>query len=798
MPCGMPSALERFINFFRVKPPELPPEAHQLAELSPSDYQQKREIYPLIPISGWGPTEIQQMLEAHDQGNFQLSELFYHALRKEGLIASALDMRRQAVQIFPFTLQCPKDAPGEFHIFTEALAKDWQAVMPDDTRGIIIERANVFGFCVCRVTWTYKNGQRQPRLTPWTHSSLSWRQDLWCYQGMSESGVEYIRPDGREWVIFDLGEDRPWLRGLIRPLAYTLFGIITGDDRWLSFNDKFAEPIKKRVVPRLMRETKEVQQVYAKESAMRGGDMVLCPQDPAHGRGYDFDYVQVDAQGYNTLKDMLARFDERAAIIILGHNLLQSVKGGSLAAMTAAMELLSIKATADGKVLQSGFEPMSKVWARANFGTDPADYEELNGELPECKTWSLVYDFTTPAEKQAAGVRAAQFGQAFASFIKSIFGKDGVATFDKEKALELLRQLDFIEAAKRCGIPLISSEEAYAEKDEAKGQQLDALRTVRRARVSLLQAPSPPPAADQPLLLASGDTPDSAAGLIEGQQQIDQMIDASVGDGAPALAAALAALAAAADWSDLRARLEGLVRDFDLRDAQSHLREQLRTADAIGAVSVDHDLAPAARAEVDAAERRRSQAERIATMQEQQQRASLLAKAATAYALYAVARHLWDDSARAEAGGQPLEMSRGQLADALRSSWGPTGAAWDTARAEPLQHAFTGGRYQRLNTAPLRSVLSYWILDVVLDGRTTALCRSLAGYTRPAGEQGFPIPPLHWKCRTTIRGLTRAEGEARVSAPQLPELEPGFGTLEAYPAPESGPEELLRAYRGRV
>lgn len=792
----MPSALERFLNFFRVKPPELPPEASRLSELSPADYQTRREIQPLYPITGWGPDEIQTMLDSHDNGTFQLSELFYHALRKEGLIASALDLRRQAVQMFEHTLQCPKDAPPEFHAFTEALAKDWQSVLPDKTRGTIIERTNLFGFCVCKPRWTYRNGQRQPELTPWTHSSLTWRQDLWCYQGQSEAGIEYIRNDGREWVIFSLGDDRPWLQGLLRPLAFVLFGILTGDDRWLNFNDKFAEPLKKRVIPRLMRESGEAQQLYQKEQAMRGGDMVLCPQDE-NGRGYDVSYVQVDAQGYKTLKDGLERFDERASIIILGHNLLQRVKGGSLAAMTGALDLLATKAIADGKILQSGFEPVSKVWARANFGTDPDDFPELGGELPESKSWSLVYDFMTPEQKQAAGVRAAQFGQALASFLKALFGKDGIAAFDEDKAREVLAKLDLIEAAKRCGIPLLGGEEVYAQ-DGDKDSQLDGLvRKARRLASRPASRPAPDPQPEPgPLLLASGDTPDGAAGLIEGQQQIDKLADEP--SRAPGLAAVLAALAATADWSDLRARLAGIVREYDFRDHESELRERLRAADHIGEESIDHDLPAAARAEVDAEYRKLTQAAKVRELRDQQQRMGALAKAATAYALFSVARHLWDAADRAAADGQPLELHKQALADSLRSAWGDGGALWDTARTEPLQRAFTHARVRRLTSAPLRAVYPYWRLDAVLDGRTTPLCRGLNGYTRPAGDPGFPIPPLHWRCRSTVRGVSRAEGEASVSQPMAAQAEAGFGSLGGYPAPESGPEELLRAYRARL
>src|SRR5262249_45545173 len=157
----------------------------------------------------------------------------------------------------------------------------------------IVERTLIFGFMVCRLQWTTDRGQRMPIFQPWTHSSLLWRQDIWAYQGQSfgtgPEGIGIIRADGREWGIFCIGGTRPWLKGLIRILAFIYFGIITGDDRWINFNDAFAEPKQKRVVPRLTRENAEAIRAYNKEQKMRGGDMVLCPQDPATGRGYDLE-----------------------------------------------------------------------------------------------------------------------------------------------------------------------------------------------------------------------------------------------------------------------------------------------------------------------------------------------------------------------------------------------------------------------------------------------------------------------------------------------------------------------------
>lgn len=1073
----MASALDRFLDLFRVKPPSAPDINPQ--ELNPSDYQSRREAYPQIPLGGWDANSIQQMRDQNSVGNFQMSELFYQALVAEPIIGAALDMRRESMDDLTWALQCPKYAPDEMHIFTEALARDWQSVMPDAVRGEIVDRANMFGFQISRVEWTRNSGQKQPRLIPYTHSNIFWRPDLGSpyncvYQGLSELGIELISNDGREWVIFTLGGTRPWLKGMIRKLAFVYWALITGEDRWLNFNDQFAEPIKKRTVPLLQRKQQEPQRDYTKVDKMRGGNTVLCPKDEK-GYGYDFEYEQVDAQGYETLEKMLERFDDRAAIIILGHNILQSLgnQGGSRAALGEARKFLRTKACADSKILSTGCESLSKVWARANFGMEWDELQgadpQLAGQMPESVSWSQVFDLSDPDAKQAAAVQAAQYSQGFATFTKGLQAA-GTSIRELEETGKL--EIDWEETAERCGIAMMSGEDSYSQDDideaeldgdsyfdppahvkkaaqrslewvrqhgrgatpEARGiarkilrgrltrsdlaqmasyfdqhksdqqnkdwanlkrpssgriawglwgdsgngsgrkwvarmaaapavlnvlssedlgpgvmialfprpdeaeavrmdggEELDELHVtlgylgraaelppkwletlhsqagaaaqqsgplvgtlgglgrfsasassdgrdviyatpnviglveLRQKLASACAAAGVPfranhgftphmtlayvdpgapmpvqrfepmavhfdsvwvcagpsrwefplsgatlevlsasneagkPATSVALLLASGDPPDSAAGFLQGQQQVDQLAEEPMIT--PGLAAILAALAAAADWTDLRQRLVSIVREQQLSRDESELAQRVLAADHIGEQSVDHDLSAAARAEVDAADRQQTQTEKLAELRARQERSSILGRAATSYAVYAVSRHLWDGAATAEAQGQPLELYKAELGEALTAAWGPSGALWDTAKAEPLQRAFTHARARRLDSPPLRAIYPYWQFLAILDGATSPICRKLGNppLVRPAGAADFPIPPLHWRCRSTVRGLSRADGEAQVSAaPAAIVAQPGFGDMRAYPEPTDGPPELLSAYRTRA
>ena len=282
--------------------------------------------------------------------------------------------------------------------------------------------------------------------------------------------------------------------------------------------------------------------------------------------------------------------------------------------------------------------------------------------------------------------------------------------------------------------------------------------------------------------------------LMEGQRQIDALINEQ--SDAPGLRAVLAALTVATDYTDLRARLASAVREHDLRDHISALENQIHAAEHIGRESIDHDLPIVGRAEVDAHDRRMHQADKVKQVRETQQRAANLAKAASSYALFAVARYLWDVAVDT---GQPLELYRQELTTRLQlDTWGADGSKWAIARAEPLQRAFTHARVRRLSDEALRGVYPVWAADPVLDGGTTSGCRALGQVVRPAMADDFPVPPLHWGCRTTVRGLGRAQGEPLIGDAKVPVIQDGSGNWALNLFPDSGPEELLAAYRWRL
>ena len=154
--------------------------------------------------------------------------------------------------------------------------------------------------------------------------------------------------------------------------------------------------------------------------------------------------------------------------------------------------------------------------------------------------------------------------------------------------------------------------------------------------------------------------------------------------------------------------------------------------------------------------------------------------------------------------GETFESFKGRLSQRVTKAWG--GASpyrLQTIFDTNLQLAYGAGRYEA--ASELKERRPYWGLEVVLDSRTSSVCRPLAGVVRPADDPWWSghIPPLHFRCRTAL--VTYSEAQARSAgiteqAPDVPALA-GFGRppnlAQWEPDSKDYDPELWRVYAAR-
>lgn len=330
-----------------------------------------REQWPVRPISGWQAEDIMAARDAHDQGQWAQAEALYHALRTIDRVHAALESRCNAVRAFGFGLDVPRpdEAPARLCEAAATLHEAWPAVvMSEMTRSEIIERVVVFGFCLARVQWVYRDGQRMPSLQPWAHGNLIYDWALRCVIALDEHGRQHRVPlqgaDPNEWVVFSVGGQTPWLKGALRPLARDFFLLAQAYDRWASYNDKEAEAIRVVKCPALQRESQDATDQWAVANELRGGDTMLAPD------GWGLDLVESkSANKYETFQKLLEAVERGIAIVILGHSSAQETTGasGTYGSTAAALAVAADRSVTDVVVLATALADVLRLWVAVNF-----------------------------------------------------------------------------------------------------------------------------------------------------------------------------------------------------------------------------------------------------------------------------------------------------------------------------------------------------------------------------------------------------------------------------------------------
>lgn len=395
------------------------------------------EQQPSFPTFGWGKDQILSAMQNHDQGLFYDSELLYHAMRREPRIYAALRTRVESMRSFRFLLNVKDDAPKILKKHAKLLEENFDVLLPKSTMSEILRRMIMFGFCICRhvLVQDEQTGQLIPRIVPWTQSYTYYHfPDKKFHVIAQDIGDVAVEGDG--WIIFTTGGEWPWLNGAMRALALPFWDISQAFDAWVVYNDTEARSYKWFQIPPEKREMYETDSLYNHVEVSRGGDTIVTTTDSP------FELVNGGGRGsaYKTFEDLAKSAYDTIAIVLLGNNLVQEIKGGSLAASKSASSLAREIIESDTENIENPiYQDSLRVWVDLNFTP------ELHGEISFQKYRpqpELAVDDIDNEETKAKSAQA--YSAAFSSFLTSV-GPEIANTLE----------IDWKEAARKAGIPLI-------------------------------------------------------------------------------------------------------------------------------------------------------------------------------------------------------------------------------------------------------------------------------------------------------------------------------------------------------
>lgn len=124
-----------------------------------------------------------------------------------------------------------------------------------------------------------------------------------------------------------------------------------------------------------------------------------------------------------------------------------------------------------------------------------------------------------------------------------------------------------------------------------------------------------------------------------------------------------------------------------------------------------------------------------------------------------VVQTVFDSLQRAIDNGTPIDKWRKEMVKQLGAEFTSRNAhTLDTAFINANQTAYNVGRYYQLNDPAVTAAMPYQMYDAVLDGRTSTQCLECAGTVLRHDDPWWltHFPPLHHRCRSTVRALTAA------------------------------------------
>lgn len=122
--------------------------------------------------------------------------------------------------------------------------------------------------------------------------------------------------------------------------------------------------------------------------------------------------------------------------------------------------------------------------------------------------------------------------------------------------------------------------------------------------------------------------------------------------------------------------------------------------------------------------------------------------------------------------GEPFADWRNRVREDLTND-----AHAETVFRNAAQRAYNAGRFRQMTEPSVAKFRPFWLYDSILDSRTTTICTARDGTLLPHDDPWWTgnIPPLHHRCRSSIRNLRKSEAERRGVTPEAPDLPPTPG-----------------------
>ena len=176
---------------------------------------------------------------------------------------------------------------------------------------------------------------------------------------------------------------------------------------------------------------------------------------------------------------------------------------------------------------------------------------------------------------------------------------------------------------------------------------------------------------------------------------------------------------------------------------------------------------------------------------------------------------VFDEIEHALANGTSLGEFKKAVKAKLEAAWAGSvknpGHRVELIYRNNVQAAYAAGRWHQLQHPALVKYRPFLMYDAVLDARTSEICQACNKTTLPRDDPWWDghTPPLHHACRSSVRALTKRQGERQGVTGSPPTIDgevvaaqDGFGAtptdIEWQPQADQYPPALWREFENKT
>lgn len=329
-------------------------------------------VYRDLPITTiattWTVDQVKAALSEHVNGYFNSSGQLVDSILGDDRVQATLGSRISGLFGREIRFK-PANESQEALDCLEAWKECWRGLGQGFALHDMHTYSILMGFSVGQLLWDTSGDIWRPYLRPWHPRFTYYHWSLRKYVALSMDGSMPIVPGDGKWVLHaPFGDYRGWIRGGVRSIAEPWLIRHFAYRDWARYSEVHGMPIRKAIVPA---SSDEIQRDRFQQQLVNLGQetTIMVSQGADQMEKYDLELIEATDRAWESFPGLIDRCDMSIVLSLLFQNLTTEVKGGSLAATEAHMDIRQSGIEADNTAFcQTIREQIAKPFAFLNFG----------------------------------------------------------------------------------------------------------------------------------------------------------------------------------------------------------------------------------------------------------------------------------------------------------------------------------------------------------------------------------------------------------------------------------------------